>query len=90
MSPCTMTHTDKLELQSLKAVLTSMKNVRPAHLSRILSNINLSLTNESILIYRNLNELFLCIHKHQSVDSEDFFHIKAKLISQIDLVIGKC
>lgn len=88
--PCTMTHIDKIELQSLKAVLTSMKIDPPSHISRILSDIDLSLTYESILIYRYLNELFLCVNTQQSVDTEYYTYVKNQLINQIDLVIGKC
>ncbi|MCD6019579.1 MAG: hypothetical protein K0S53_2700 [Bacteroidetes bacterium] len=84
-----MTHTDKIELQSLKSVLTSMQIDRPSHLSRVLSDINLSLTYESILLYRNLNELFLCLHINQSVNTEDFYQLKSRLINQIDSMISK-
>jgi hypothetical protein len=88
--PSTMTQIDKLELQNLKTILTSLKIDRPTIITQVLSDLNLSLTYESILIYRNLNELFLCVNTHQSIDSEDFFYIKKKLITQIDRVIGHC
>lgn len=85
-----MTPIDKAELQSLKTVLTSLKMEKPTVLTQVLSDFNLSLTYESILIYRNLNELFLCVNTHQSIDTESFSHIKNRLINQIDLVINKC
>jgi hypothetical protein len=87
--PCTMTHIDKIELQALKTVLTSMQIDRPTHFSRVLSDVNLSLTYESILIYRHLNELFLYLHLNQSINTEDFYHLKSRLIYQIDSVMGK-
>lgn len=85
-----MTQIDQKELQNLKTVLTSEKIDKPAKLSHVLADLNLSLTYESILIYRNLNELFLCVNTYQTVDSENFTYIKNKLINQIDSVIGNC
>ncbi|MDF2448202.1 MAG: hypothetical protein K0R26_706 [Bacteroidota bacterium] len=82
-----MTHYDKLELLTLRSILTQLKVDTPSVLSQVLSELDLSLNSESILIYRNLNELFLCINTHHKVDDNDFREIKSNLIRQIDLAI---
>ena len=85
-----MTQIDKKELKSLKTVLTSIKVENTTILRKILSDINLSLSYESILICRNLNELFLCVNTYKSINTEDFSYVKDKLITQINLVIDEC
>jgi hypothetical protein len=65
----------KIELQSLKAVLASGKISFPVHLSRILSEINLNLTFQSILVHRHVNELFLFVSPGQPLDLVAFLFI---------------
>lgn len=85
-----MSQSDKQTLYNLKAIVTNLQIGQKTLLNQILSQLQLALCNESIMIYRYLNELFLCSINFASVDSEDFAEIKIQLINQIDSVINKC
>ena len=85
-----MSQSDKQTLYNLKAVVTNLQIGQNTPLNKVLSQLQLALCNESILIYRYLNELFLCSITFASDDTEDFAEIKIQLLNQIDSVINKC
>lgn len=85
-----MTRIDIQTLQNLKAILVNLEIGHNTLLNQILSQLQLALCNESIMIYRHLNELFLCSTTFASDNSEDFAEIKIQLLTQIDSIINKC
>ncbi len=83
-----MTAIDKQELQNLKTALLNLENTQPAVVVQTLTDINLSLCMENIVLHRNLNQLFLYIHTHKTIDDAYFISYRNKLITEIDSVIG--
>ncbi|MCD6017382.1 MAG: hypothetical protein K0S53_503 [Bacteroidetes bacterium] len=86
--PCPMNLTDQIELLNLKETLINLESTQSSIITKVLTETNLSLSFESIMIYRNLNELFLYVNTHKNIDPENFAGIKSKLLNQIDLVMG--
>ena len=83
-----MSQSDKQTLHNLKSLVRNLQIGQRTLLNQILSQLQLALSNESILIYRYLNELFLC-SAYASDETEEFADIKIQLLNQIDSVIGK-
>ncbi|MDF2451867.1 MAG: hypothetical protein K0S26_1371 [Bacteroidota bacterium] len=83
-----MNLTDQIELLNLKETLINLESTQSSIITKVLTETNLSLSFESIMIYRNLNELFLYVNTHKNIDPENFAGIKSKLLNQIDLVMG--
>jgi hypothetical protein len=83
-----MSQSDKQTLHNLKYLVRNLQIGQRTLLHQILSQLQLALSNESILIYRYLNELFLC-SAYALDETEEFADIKIQLLNQIDSVIGK-
>lgn len=82
-----MSQSDKQTLHNLKSIVVNVQIGQKTLLNQVLSQLQLALCNDSILIYRYLNELFLCSTVFASDDSEDFAKIKMQLLNQIDTMI---
>lgn len=83
-----MTQIDKQELRNLKATLLNLDISQPAIMVQTLTDINISLCSESIILQRNLNQLFLYLNTHKTADKANIMVFRNRLITQIDSVIG--
>ena len=76
------------ELIDLRAILLTFQSDSTAHLKKILSEVKLTLSTESIAVQCLLNELFLCASS-SPINFVEFNVLKKDLISQIDAIMGQ-